>query len=452
MKLPYLLLKTNFLKNMCKNNRIVTNPYTGRFVLAPCRVCPDCLQEKANRFTMRIRLFQQYQSIGLVPYFILLHYDNLHVPYIDNKSSVECNYINVYRGYGKNIKHLKPLCNCKQTDKVIDDINGFNNLRRHPYTRHVTGILYYRDIQNFMKRFRIRLKRDYGITSKVHFFAAGEYGGETKRPHWHLLLFVPKEVLYKQVYKTLLKTWKMCDFRRGPKRPFELARDVSKYIASYVNEFTQLPSYLQHKKFRPKVRFSINFGNHIGVTPRIEKFLFDEIIHKNNFRYLFNYTSQVNIVQYPILVPLQVQNRYFPNIKGKRFLSFSAIHELLRNINLSSSKRTLDYLFPRFSSLGFTSDEFRYFVRRVLQVQALWDLSPSQYADLYLDYFKGQFLSNMREQYMFYSINNFMMSLRPRDQPVDYNDNNVVNTKHSYLFTKFTEFFKHRQTNNIIYG
>lgn len=45
-----------------------------------------------------------------------------------------------------------------------------------------------------------------------------------------------------------------------------------------------------------------------------------------------------------------------------------------------------------------------------------------------------------------------MMSLRPRDQPVDYNDNNVVNTKHSYLFTKFTEFFKHRQTNNIIYG
>ena len=41
------------------------------------------------------------------------------------------------------------------------------------------------DLQKFLKRFRLRLG-----TSKLRFFACGEYGDLTQRPHFHLILFL----------------------------------------------------------------------------------------------------------------------------------------------------------------------------------------------------------------------------------------------------------------------
>lgn len=48
--------------------------------------------------------------------------------------------------------------------------------------------LEYRHFQLFMKRLRFRMA-ELGERGPIRFFVAGEYGGETGRPHWHAVLF-----------------------------------------------------------------------------------------------------------------------------------------------------------------------------------------------------------------------------------------------------------------------
>lgn len=51
------------------------------------------------------------------------------------------------------------------------------------------GTLVLRDLQLFMKRLRFARADDPGHRGPVRFFAAGEYGEDNARPHYHLLLF-----------------------------------------------------------------------------------------------------------------------------------------------------------------------------------------------------------------------------------------------------------------------
>lgn len=45
-----------------------------------------------------------------------------------------------------------------------------------------------RDLQLFLKRLRKRFAKDYNA-EKIRFFAAGEYGGRSERPHYHVIFF-----------------------------------------------------------------------------------------------------------------------------------------------------------------------------------------------------------------------------------------------------------------------
>lgn len=49
--------------------------------------------------------------------------------------------------------------------------------------------LWVKDVQDYMKRVRTNLKRNYGYRGKVRYYACGEYGPKTHRPHYHLLVF-----------------------------------------------------------------------------------------------------------------------------------------------------------------------------------------------------------------------------------------------------------------------
>lgn len=97
--------------------------------------------------------------------------------------------------------------------------------------------LHYEDLQKFNKRLRKRLEKT-GI--KYKFYAAGEYGEEKLRPHWHICIFgnVP--------YYILMKCW---TFGRIDVRP--LNRSRMRYTLKYLEK----QEYMQDEVFTAK------FGN-----------------------------------------------------------------------------------------------------------------------------------------------------------------------------------------------
>lgn len=94
----------------------------------PCGKCPDCIKRRVNGWAFRL---MQEEKVSESSHFITLTYDTLHVP-----------------------------------------ITPGNRLT-----------LDKKDLQLFMKRLRKT------HSQKLKFYAVGEYGDKTNRPHYHMILF-----------------------------------------------------------------------------------------------------------------------------------------------------------------------------------------------------------------------------------------------------------------------
>lgn len=118
------------------------SPYAERVVrdsmLVPCGKCAGCRIDKSREWANRCMLELQYHDSA---YFVTLTYNDQHVP----KSAY---------GSSDTGEAIPALSLCKK------------------------------DFQLFMKRLRERCKDD-----KIRFFGCGEYGGQTFRPHYHVILF-----------------------------------------------------------------------------------------------------------------------------------------------------------------------------------------------------------------------------------------------------------------------
>lgn len=99
------------------------------FNVVPCGKCPKCLQQRVNSWAFRL---EQEEKIHYSASFVTLTYDNENIPLTD--------------------KNLMTL------DKV--------------------------HVQNFLKYIRRNTKR-----RSIKYYAVGEYGTRTKRPHYHLIIF-----------------------------------------------------------------------------------------------------------------------------------------------------------------------------------------------------------------------------------------------------------------------
>ena len=98
------------------------------YMALPCGKCPACLKRRASGWSFRLVKEEERNNSAL---FVTLTYDTEHVPITRN---------------------------------------GFMNLDKT-------------DLQKFFKRLR---KRCY---EKVRYYAVGEYGSKTQRPHYHIILF-----------------------------------------------------------------------------------------------------------------------------------------------------------------------------------------------------------------------------------------------------------------------
>lgn len=113
----------------------------------PCGRCIECIKLRVNSWYVRLKNEQKNATSS---YFITLTYDTDSIP--------------------------------------IDPINGYETLRYSDLQK------YFKDIRN---SYRIRVKDektnrtrwDYSQVPKLRYFAVGEYGSQTNRPHYHIIGF-----------------------------------------------------------------------------------------------------------------------------------------------------------------------------------------------------------------------------------------------------------------------
>jgi hypothetical protein len=124
--------------------RPITLKATKRTV--PCGKCPGCKQTRAYQWAFRLL---QEERVSDSSYFITLTYDDDHLP-----------FERTYRT-SKRTKCMRELF--------------IPTLRKN-------------HLQNFFKRLRY-----YENGNRLKYYAVGEYGGRTKRPHYHAIIFNAKE-------------------------------------------------------------------------------------------------------------------------------------------------------------------------------------------------------------------------------------------------------------------
>lgn len=117
--------------------------YVRSYIEIPCGHCIECKLEYSRMWADRCMLEAQDHDQNC---FITLTYDDQNIPLVDG------------------------------VDPESGEIVKYKTLDK-------------KDLQKFIKRLRNYLDRKVEMPVKIRFFAAGEYGKETLRPHLHLIIF-----------------------------------------------------------------------------------------------------------------------------------------------------------------------------------------------------------------------------------------------------------------------
>lgn len=104
------------------------------------------------------------------------------------------------------------------------------------------GELRKKDLQDFFKRLRINMQREYHeFAPKIRYYACGEYGSRTKREHFHAIVFGLDN--YNDKHRDILKaSWPFCeswmfDKERGRQSGMqEVTPDDIAYVTGYVQK------------------------------------------------------------------------------------------------------------------------------------------------------------------------------------------------------------------------
>lgn len=150
------------------------------YVMVPCSKCPNCLKRKVSGWSFRL---MEEARVSFNHHFITLTYD---------------------------------------TDTVPISKAGYMDLNK-------------RDLQLFFKRLRkshesnIEKGLSNGIPPGIKYYAVGEYGSRTKRPHYHCIMFnVQRELIQ--------EAWNMGNVHYG-----QLSEASVGYTLKYVCKPSKIP-------------------------------------------------------------------------------------------------------------------------------------------------------------------------------------------------------------------
>lgn len=147
------------------------------------------------------------------------------------------------------------------------------------------GSLNPKDLTDFWKRLRKNLVNEYHDGRKIKYYACGEYGDRTKRPHYHAIIFGLDNYsdLDRQI---LIDSWSKCDplrFDKNLKKSgmLPVCREDIAYVCGYVQK--KLSGELAEKEYGDKVRPFSRVSNGMGLDFAYEH---QERLCNNGFTYL----------------------------------------------------------------------------------------------------------------------------------------------------------------------
>ena len=303
-----------------------------------CGKCKACLQEKANKRTARIRNHEQ--TTGRVCLFITLTYDNRFIPYIRPSELSNSLFYNIYRDNGVRYKrkgHHYATVPCRIDCEPISSMielrtseqkelfsSSWNNMldylpnlrklnfktRQYEYLEDKVGICYYKDFQDFYKRFEIIFKREYGYRPSRSYAVCSEYGETYCRPHFHMLLFCQYDEIAK-IKGCIFKAWPFTGNNRK-RLDIQIARNAASYVSQYINCGIDFPTFLR-LWFKPKFVTSQSFG-HDNIYYHLDSIV--SMFQKNDWSYPCTRMLDGQTFVQNVPLPRYVLSSWFPQIKG----------------------------------------------------------------------------------------------------------------------------------------
>lgn len=158
---------------MCDSPIYVVPKAALKSIPVPCGKCPPCKKRRVDSWVFRL---QQEEKVSESAHFVTLTYDTTHVPISKN---------------------------------------GFMTLDKT-------------DVQKFFKRLR-KIMWSHGdpLHDKVKYYIAGEYGTNTKRPHYHAIIFNCP------VAETYARAWTLGQIHVG-----QVTGDSVAYTMKYIDKWT----------------------------------------------------------------------------------------------------------------------------------------------------------------------------------------------------------------------
>lgn len=368
----------------CLHPRRVFNKYTHEWITVSCGKCEACQKQRNNRL---ISMINNAASAAKVTYFLTLTYSNENLPVVEfnqdplNQRCVSSYSVHTfdYRTHESIVSDFEEHIPLSDSDVHFFD-KGMPSLSTSSYLgKGRFGCLVKSDLQKFFKRFRKLFSYAFPSDS-FKYFAIGEYGSQTFRPHYHILLFVDNVLPFSKVSSLCCLSWKsgLIDF--------QVSKGMcASYVASYMSSSTPLPSFLRarhvqsfyvHSSFST---FSFSFEQ--------EKKLFESAYVDCNSSVVKEISSGYTLLPYPSTA----RARLFP--KPSRFNerdSFTLLQVLQRYSDAveRQCKEGLDPSFVTFPVKCFVyncADDYQRYVEGCVEydVETI-DLNLSRIHDAYL--------------------------------------------------------------------
>lgn len=252
----------------CRRPRVVDNR-RGQSVLVSCGKCPECLMRKSGRNTL---LALQESSENKYCFFITLTYDDINIPVAMLKDKNESRYFidmtrrklhpkienSPYRT-SSTYKQVLFTLNKKNIDEKLfkrfykKSRSKSRYFKRKPFP--YISILSKEDLQKFIKRLRFQISKVFD--EDIRYFACGEYGPKTFRPHYHVLLYFNEPKLLTKLQELVSSCWQYGTIECEPVRQ---RNGVASYAAGYCNSASVLPSFYSNKSIAPFIIHSRYLG------------------------------------------------------------------------------------------------------------------------------------------------------------------------------------------------